>query len=142
MADRADWESATRQHRQLAVAADAELRRRHPGQHWPALRSAEPQFPAQAQDDDLAPTAEQEGNQTSQWITDLAARHREFSARLAERHQIMSTAEDPAPAQREQVVFAWAECQGDAILQPPSPQIQPAWQVLERTTDLNLELAD
>jgi hypothetical protein len=30
MADRADWEQATRAQRQLAVAADAELRRRHP----------------------------------------------------------------------------------------------------------------
>ena len=28
--------------RHLAVAADAELRRRHPGQHYPPLRSAEP----------------------------------------------------------------------------------------------------
>ena len=30
MADRADWEAATRAQRHLAVAADAELRRRHP----------------------------------------------------------------------------------------------------------------
>ena len=30
MADRADWETATRAQRHLAVAADAELRRRHP----------------------------------------------------------------------------------------------------------------
>ena len=43
MADRADWETATRAQRQLAVAADAELRRRHPGQHFVPLRSAEPQ---------------------------------------------------------------------------------------------------
>ena len=31
MTDRTEWEAATRQQRQLAVAADAELRRRHPG---------------------------------------------------------------------------------------------------------------
>ena len=43
MADRADWEQATRAQRQLAVAADAELRRRHPGQHFAPLRSAEPE---------------------------------------------------------------------------------------------------
>jgi hypothetical protein len=42
MADRADWDAATRAQRHLAVAADAELRRRHPGQHHPSLRSAEP----------------------------------------------------------------------------------------------------
>jgi len=42
MADRADWDAATSAQRRLAVAADAELRRRHPGQHYPPLRSAEP----------------------------------------------------------------------------------------------------
>ena len=35
--------TATRQQRQLAVAADGELRRRHPGQPYPPLRSAEPE---------------------------------------------------------------------------------------------------
>src|SRR6478672_1276695 len=43
MADRADWDKATRAQRQLAVAADAELRRRHPGQYFAPLRSAEPE---------------------------------------------------------------------------------------------------
>jgi hypothetical protein len=37
MADRADWEKATRYQRQLAVAADTELRRRYPGQPCPPL---------------------------------------------------------------------------------------------------------
>ena len=43
MADRADWEPPPAHQRHLAVAADAELRRRHPGQHYPPLRSAEPE---------------------------------------------------------------------------------------------------
>ncbi len=43
MTDRADWDAATRAQRHLAVAADVELRRRHPGQHYLPLRSAEPQ---------------------------------------------------------------------------------------------------
>jgi hypothetical protein len=34
MADRTDWDLATRHQRHLAVGADAELRRRHPGQPW------------------------------------------------------------------------------------------------------------
>ena len=53
MADRADWDAATRAQRHLAVAADAELRRRHPAQHYPPLRSAEPPPATQAQRDDL-----------------------------------------------------------------------------------------
>jgi len=53
MADRADWEQATRQQRHQAVAADAELRRRHPGQPFPPLRCAEPEPATQAQRDEL-----------------------------------------------------------------------------------------
>ena len=49
MADRADWEAATRAQRHLAVAADAELRRRHPAQHYPPLRSAEPEPSTESQ---------------------------------------------------------------------------------------------
>jgi hypothetical protein len=45
MADRADWDAATRAQRHLAVAADAEVRRRHPGQRFTPLRSAEPCCP-------------------------------------------------------------------------------------------------
>jgi hypothetical protein len=57
---------------------------------------------------------------------------------------MMVSAEDPGPAGLEQLVLAWAEPQGDAILQPPRPQIQPSERVLERVTgrDLNMELAD
>jgi transposase len=42
MADRREWERATEQSRRLAITADAELRRRHPGQKIEALSSAEP----------------------------------------------------------------------------------------------------
>jgi hypothetical protein len=57
MADRADWDAATRAQRHLAVAADAELRRRHPGRRYPPLRSAEPPPVTQAQRDELTLTA-------------------------------------------------------------------------------------
>jgi hypothetical protein len=42
MADRADWEHVTQHTRHMAVAADAELRRRHPDQRIDPLRSGEP----------------------------------------------------------------------------------------------------
>jgi len=42
MTDRQEWEHATARSRHLAIAADAELRRRHPNQKIEALRSAEP----------------------------------------------------------------------------------------------------
>jgi hypothetical protein len=42
MADRQEWEQATARSRQQAIAADAELRRRHPHRQIGPLRSAEP----------------------------------------------------------------------------------------------------
>jgi hypothetical protein len=56
MADRQQWEQATRQQRQLAVA-DAELHRRHPGQQFPPLRSAEPESATQQERKELTLTA-------------------------------------------------------------------------------------
>ena len=45
MADRNEWEHVTARSRHLAIAADAELRRRHPQQKIDPLRSAEPVSP-------------------------------------------------------------------------------------------------
>ena len=96
MADRADWDTATRAQRHLAVAADAELRRRHPGQHYPPLRSAEPQPATQAQRDELTlPAGEQNPPEMGQWIKDLAAAHRTFAGTLAERQSLTVPSEDP-----------------------------------------------
>jgi len=76
MADRDDWDAATRAQRHLAVAADAELRRRHPDQPYLPLRSAET----------VAISDEQRG-EIGQLITNLAAAHRTFAERLADRQK-------------------------------------------------------
>src|SRR6185437_16515468 len=78
MADRADWDTATRAQRQLAAAADAELRRRHPGQHFAPLRSAEPEPATGTQRAELTLTPDQPPSETDPWIKDLAAGHRTF----------------------------------------------------------------
>ena len=95
MADRADWDTATRAQRQLAVAADAELRRRHPDQYFSPLRSAEPEPATGAQRDDLALTPDQPPGEIDQWITDLAAGHRTFAGKLADRQSQKVPSEDP-----------------------------------------------
>src|SRR5262249_7711858 len=59
LADRADWDKAPRPQRQLAIAADAELRRRHPGQYFAPLRSAEPEPATGAQRAELILTPDQ-----------------------------------------------------------------------------------
>jgi AAA domain/TrwC relaxase len=83
MTDRQEWEKATRHQRQLAVAADAELRRRHPSQQFPPLRSAEPEPATQQWREELTLTAGKDIPQLGQWIQDVAAQHHAFADRLA-----------------------------------------------------------
>jgi hypothetical protein len=144
MADRADWDTATRGQRQLAVAADAELRRRHPGQHYPPLRSAEPPPASAAQRAELTLNLDQPPGEIGQWIKDLAAVHRTFAGTLAERQSLTVPSEDPDYGDLGQAFPPWPRPAKDAILQPPKPEIAPSPQVLQRAADrdAHLEAAD
>jgi hypothetical protein len=135
MADRADWEQATREQRQLAVAADTELRRRHPNQRFAPLRSAEPQPTPQDQRDELTMSVGKEPKEMGQWIKDLATEHHTFADRLAERQSMRIFSEDPDYADLGQAFPQWIGRGKDAILQPPKPQIRPSARVLDRATD-------
>ena len=135
MADRADWDIATRAQRHLAVAADAELRRRHPGQHYPPLRSAEPPPASAAQRAELTLTTDQPPGEIGQWIEDLAAAHRTFAGTLAERQSLTLPSEDPDYGDLGQAFPPWPGPAKDAILQPPKPEITPSPQVLQRAAD-------
>ena len=135
MADRADWDAATRAQRHLAVAADAELRRRHPEQRFTPLRSAEPQPATQAQRDELTLTAGQPIPEMGQWIKDLAAAHHAFADKLAERQSLTVPSEDPGYGDLGQAFPPWPGPARDAILQPPKPEIRPSPQVLQRAAD-------
>ena len=135
MADRADWDTATRAQRHLAVAADAELRRRHPGQHYPPLRSAEPPPASAAQRAELTLTTDQPRSEIGQWIKDLAAAHRTFADTLADRQSLALPSEDPDYGNLGQAFPPWPEPAKDAILQPPKPEITPSPQVLQRAAD-------
>ena len=135
MADRADWDIATRAQRHLAVAADAELRRRHPGQHYPPLLSAEPPPASAAQRAELTLTTDQPPAEIGQWIEDLAAAHRTFAGTLAERQSLALPSEDPGYGDLGQAFPPWPGPAKDAILQPPKPEITPSPQVLQRAAD-------
>jgi hypothetical protein len=143
MADRQQWEQATRQQRQLAVAADTELRRRNPGQQYPPLRSAEPEPTNQEQRYEVTLAPGQDIPQLGQWITDLAAQHRAFAKKLAGRQSLIPT-EDPGYADHGSASPSWTGAVGDAILQPPKPQIQPSPRILKRAAsrDLDMEAAE
>ncbi len=135
MADRADWEAATREHRRLAVAADAELRRRHPGQHYPPLRSAEPEPATSTQRDELTLTAGDKPGEIGQWIMNLAAAHRTFADKLADQQSQTVPSEDPDYGDLGPAFPPWPGSGRDAILQPPKPEIPPSPQILERVID-------
>ncbi len=135
MADRADWDTATRQQRHLAVAADAELRRRHPAQHHPPLRSAEPEPATESQRDQLTQTPDQPPGEMPAWITDLAAAHRTFAATLADRQSLMIPSQDPDYGDLGPAFPPWPGPGKDAILQPPKPEITPSPQVQQRVAD-------
>jgi hypothetical protein len=144
MADRADWDAATRAQRHLAVAADAEVRRRHPARQYPPMRSAEPPPLTQAQRDNLILTPGEQIAEPAQWIKDLAAQHRVFAERLADRQSLMIPAEDPDYGDLGQAFPRWPKPARQAILQPPKPEIQPSERILERALDrdLDMEAAD
>ena len=144
MEDRAEWDAATRAQRHLAIGSDAELRRRHPGQRFAPLRSAEPQPATDAQRAELTLTAEEQIREMSQWIKDLAAGRRAFADRLADRQSLMIPAEDPDYGDLGQAFPAWTGAGKDAILQPPKPEIPPSAHVLERAMDRDrdMEAAD
>jgi hypothetical protein len=104
------------------------------------LRSAEPRLSTQAADLTPAQNTEEAG----QWIRDLAAQHREFAGKLAERQSPMIPAEDPDSQAFSPAFPIWAQPGRDAILQPPKPQIHPSDRILERAADRDLhpEAAD
>ena len=144
MADRDDWDKATRQQRHLAVAADAELRRRHPGERHPPLRSAEPEPATDAQRGELTMAAGEQTPEMGRWIKDLATAHRTFADRLAERQSLTIPSQDPDYGDLGQAFPAWTGPGHEPILRPPKPEIRPSPQVLQRAADrdADLEAAD
>ncbi len=137
MADRAEWDRVTTSRRRQAVAADAELRRRHPGKRFKPLRSAEPEPVAES--GDLALVPGQDTGEISQWIKDLEARRRTFASKLAER-QSAAWRDQSDPADTWSAAPGWAGSGRDALLQPPQPQIPPSTRVLERARERQADM--
>ena len=140
MADRTAWEAATRAQRHLAVAADAELRRRHPEQRFTPLRSAEPCPVTDARRAELTLTTGQDIPEPGQWMKDLAAGRRTFADRLADRQSLMIPSEDPGYGSLGQAFPSWTGSPKGAILQLPKPEIRPSSRVLERVLDRDADM--
>ena len=140
MADRLEWEHATEHSRRLAIAADAELRRRHPDQQIEPLHSAEP-APVNDTDRDRAdPGPGQEDRRDGR----LDQRPCHHSARRSARRSknakgSMVPSEDPDWDDLGDAFPSWNPPGRDAILQPPKPQITPSAKILQLAGERDTE---
>lgn len=120
MADRAEWSARTAGSRHLAVLADSELRRRHPGIELPRLVSLEPEAAPDALPAITGPEAAAEHAEA------VAVRREAFRARLEERLGVMVPAEDPDAGYDGEAWPAWQRPDKAAVLQPPKPALRPS----------------
>jgi hypothetical protein len=143
MDDRHEWEQATQHSRRLAIAADAELRRRHPRQRIEPLRSAERETASEEQREELLITPGQDISEMTGWITDLAAQRQAFREKIEER-QLTIPSEDRESERLGHALPSPIPPERDAILRPPKPTITPSGKILElaRERDAALEAAD
>ncbi len=130
--DRRQWEQATAGRRRLAVAADAELRRRHPSQTLVPLRSAEPAPPTEAETEELNLKAGHDIPEMGQWIHDLAVRRQEFTEKLADKQHLVAAVGEFVYLDSGWQMDGGEGFGADALLQPPKPEIPPSVGVLER----------
>jgi hypothetical protein len=136
MDDRRAWEAATEPQRRLAVAADAELRRRYPDMRIEPLRSAEPAEVTDEQRAELDLMLEgQHEYQPPAWMRELAEARKAFSEKIAERQSVMEPHEDPDYESVGQAFPSWERDDRDAVLQPPKPPIPPSVRLAEREAE-------
>jgi hypothetical protein len=114
MADRAAWEEATRRQRQLVIAADAELRRRHPDQRHPPLRSAESQPDTRDHHDEPALSTHDDIKRTKDLIAEFTAQRREFARQFSERTDPTLPTTDPDHRDEGRAFPAWTAAARDA----------------------------
>ena len=131
MADRRDWDHATAGSRHLAIAADAELRRRYPGHKIQPLRSAEP-----------VTDTERDGtpSETATRISDLAVQHQAFRQRINQQQHPMTPRKDLDWAVLGDTLPSWWTPRPDAILRPPKPEITPPSKILQLAAEQDIEL--
>jgi TrwC relaxase/AAA domain len=127
-ADRQDWEHATAASRHLAVAADAELHRRHPDQKIEPLRAAE-----------RVPVTDTERDGKS---SETAARigNHALREKIGQRQHRMTPRKDLDWAGLGDTLPSWWAAHSDAILRPPKPEITPSAKILQLVAEQDIEL--
>jgi len=137
MTDRQAWEHATAGSRQLAIAADAELRRRHPNRKIEPLRSAEP-APASGHDRQYQGLIPHQRRGESTRSRDLNGQRQAFRAAMNE-HSELAPSEDVTRSGPDTASPGLRPPWRDAILQPPASQINPSAEILQLAAEHDIE---
>ena len=138
--ERADAEhreglAATEPQRRLAVAADTELRKRHPELDIPALRSAAPEPVSDTERGQAA-----RGDQVPEWVGTLKEASARFREQIEARQGVMVPAENPDYEPVGEAFPARQAPAGVAILQPPAASMPPSEAVTGRPAEHEAEL--
>ena len=133
-ADYRDHQPATEAQRRNAIAADMELRRRHPEQCIEPLRDA---GPGAVSDEEHAEAAR--GDKVPEWVTRLEEAREAFTAEMEARQNVMVPAEDPEWEPEGEAFPAQAAREPDAILVPPQPEMPPSERVTGRARERDME---
>ena len=139
MADRQEWEHATARSRHLAIAADAELRRRHPDRKIESLGSARLGAVNDSERELMQEAREDEPIEAVTSIRELAAQHQAFRARIGETHRQAAQTKDSGRAGLGKTLLTPWEPRREAILQPPKPQIIPSSEILQLAGERDIE---
>ncbi len=139
MDDRLEWEHATEHSRHLALAADAELRHRHPDQRIDPLRSAEPGPVSDTDRAELTLAPDKKIGEMAAWISDLATKRQAFREKVEELQGLKIPSDDPDWDDLGDAFPSWNPPGRDAILQPPKPQITPSAKILQLAGERDTE---
>jgi TrwC relaxase/AAA domain/Domain of unknown function (DUF5710) len=130
-----EWEHVTEGPRRIAVAADAELRRRQPRLAIAPLKSAEPD-PVTEQEHEqlLSPSDEALARPAKppEWVARLAAARDALQEKLDDRKAVRVPADDHEMQDEGEAWPALRPRERDAILQPPPPEMPASPRVIER----------
>jgi hypothetical protein len=139
MADRREWEQATARSRRLAIAADAELRRRHPHQKIESLSSAELAIASDTGREQPHTVPDEKLTQTATRIRDLAAQRQASRTEIDEHSGRTLPSSDPVRRDLGYAFLGWQASGPDAILQPPRPEITPSARILQHAAERDPE---
>jgi hypothetical protein len=121
-----EYRAATDAQRSLAIAADTELRRRHPGLKMPPLADA---GPSPVSTTERAESARPD--RIPDWVERLAQAGRDFEERMQQWQNLRVPHEDPDYEPLGEAFPLGQRRYRDAILQPPRPQMPPAARLRE-----------